>query len=753
MLDALPASAAPKRRAPAARRPARKAQPKAKSRPAPAPVEEPVPAQPQFLRDVAPILDRSGCSAAACHGKFGGRGDLAISLLTLSPEDDYDPIVLGSRGRRVNLQEPEKSLLLLKAAGEAPHGGGSRFNRKSREYRTLLTWLKNGAPFTPQDARLTGLAISPEKIQSQVGKKSQVKVIAHWSDGSKSDVTRQAMYASADEPVATVDDEGQITAQRWGLTAIQARFLGQIRAAFITLPRQDKGATARAPKQPRMERANLIDEAIFSNLERLNVQPSVLTSDAEFLRRVYLDTLGRLPEPAEQESFAADQGPDRRARLIDALLERPEWVDLRTLRIADLLRLNPRKINNNAAFGQRSTYLFHEWIRSAVARNQPWNQFVRELLGSRGSLYQNGPASFWAVERTPNDRAETVGQAFLGVRLGCARCHKHPFDRWTTDDYWNFSAFHGTVGLRNMPGGAFGEQEVFYNPGARVVNQSVNGPSRGLPAVPTFLGEKPLDEEARKADVSLRLAAWVTADDNAFFARATVNRLWSNYFGRGLIHPVDDMRDTTPESVPGLLDALAREFIRTGYDIKGLVRLMLNSRSYQLSSLPNPTNELDDRFYSRFYPRPMLAQVMLDVLNQASGISERLTPFPLTRAVELPIPTNNFFLNVFGQSHRLYLTDLDPRLEPNLVQTLHLMNSSYVNGKIRGGQWVREAAKSMGGEAELVRRTFIRTLCREPLKTELDAAMAIRPTAKNRQEWLEDLVWSILASREFLFIS
>jgi len=305
-----------------------------------------------------------------------------------------------------------------------------------------------------------------------------------------------------------------------------------------------------------------------------------------------------------------------------------------------------------------------------------------------------------------------------------------------------------------VPGGAFGEQEVFYNPGAGVTNQSVNGPRKGLPARLAFLGEPPLSEEQAKEDVSRKLAEWVTSKENPFFARSTMNRLWSYYFGRGVINPVDDMRETTPETVPGLLDALAKEFVEKGYDVKHVVRLILNSRSYQLQAQANDTNALDDRFFSHFYPRPMPAAVLLDVVNQATGVQERLTAFPMTRAVELPLPTSNYFLSVFGQSHREYLTELDPRLEPNLVQTLHLMNSSYINGKINNGTSTRELARDKGMEdAEVVRQAFRRTLCREPSAAEMDVCLAALPKSKNREEWLRDVMWALIASREFLFVS
>lgn len=747
LVVAAPTMAAPRKAAP----PKPKGKPAASAK-APVAAKAPkvvAPEHPQFLRDVAPILDKQGCSIAACHGKFGGRADFAVSLLTLSPEDDYEPIVLGSRGRRVNLQEPAKSLLLMKAVAQIPHGGGPRFKADSVEYRTILNWIKDGASFAATDARVQTVTVEPPQNVLKVGGGTQLKVTATWTDGRVEDVTRKAVYASSDEPVAVVSDEGKVTGVRWGGTAIQVRFLGAARAAFVTLPQVRKDKT----KYPEVPRVNVVDELVFENLRKMNVVPSEMSTDEQFCRRVFLDAIGVLPTPEELQKFVADPAPDKRAKLIDALLERPEFVDLRTLRIADMLRLNPRKINNNGGFGERSVVLFNDWIREKVAKNRPYDEFVRELLLARGSIYFNGPANYWAIERTANDRAETTGQAFLGVRLGCARCHKHPFDRWTTDDYWGFSAFHGKMQLRGVTGGASGEQEVVYNGGVRVINQSVNGANRGLEAPPTYLGDAPLNGEQLKSDIVEQMAQWVTKKDNPFFARATMNRLWSNYFGRAIQHPVDDMRETTPESVPGLLDALAKEFVGSNYDIKHMIRLILNSRTYQLSSVANDTNALDDRFYAHYYPKAMLAQVMLDTLNQALGFQERLTAFPLTRATELPIPVGSYFLDVFGQAHREYLTELDPKLEPNLVQTLHMMNSSYVNNKIRAGAFTRDLTRAKMDDEELVRQAFIKTLCRQPSAAEMAAAMKALSETTKRNEWVEDLLWSLISSREFLFIS
>jgi hypothetical protein len=692
---------------------------------------------------VAPILDRSGCSVAACHGKFGGRGGLQLSLLTLSPEDDYDPIIHGERGRRVNFADPENSLFLLKATGQIPHGGAMRFEKGSIPYRTILRWLKEGAPFRSTDPRVATFTLTPAKVAlTHGGETVRLRALATYTDGSRRDVTAHTVFSSTNDSVISVTENGSVTGGRWGGGAIMGRYLGNIAASFFTLPQARKGA------YPTVAENNVIDRFVFRNLKLLNVVPSALSGDAEFLRRVTLDTIGRLPTPDEIKAFTADAAPDKRAKRIDALLDSPEYADFRAFRLAELLRDNPRKLGNGANLADRAADLFYEWILDGVTQNKPWDQFVRELITARGSVLQNGPACFYRVETAPNDRMENLGQAFLGVRMACARCHKHPFDRWNTDDYWNFSAFMGKVQLAG--GRLYDESKVVYNPGAQVLNQSVTGKNRGKVAPPTFLGEKQPAKD--KPDMIAALADWVTDAANPFFARATVNRLWSYYFGHGIVEPVDDMRSTTPESVPGLLDALAQELIRCKWDVKALTRLMLNSRTYQLTSVPNATNLADTAFFSHFYPRPMPAQVLLDMVNQATGATESFGSFPeRSRAVQASLPDGNFFLDAFGRSHREFLADLNPKLEPTLVQTLHVINSQYIDGKIRGGHVVLLTVKAMQSDEDLIRDLYVRTFCRPPTALEIRNAKQILKSAKSRTEAGQDLLWALLASREFYF--
>mgnify|MGYP001206610083 CR=1 FL=1 len=708
---------------------------------------------PQFLRDVAPILDKQGCSVAACHGKFGGRGGFALSLLTLSPQDDHEPIVRAARGRRINFQEPEKSLLLLKATNKVPHGGGARFDEKSPEYRVMRDWIAAGAPFdSEKDARLVKLSVVPEAVTlPKVGAQVPLKVFARFSDGTTRNVTKDANYEVSDTAVAEVDGTGVVTGKRWGGTGVVVRYLGAVQASFLTLPRADKRP------YPKVTTRNFVDELVLANLKKMNVVPSRMTTDREFIRRVTLDLCGRLPEPADVEAFVADKSPDKRAKLIDKLLDSPEFVDLRALRLGDLLRIHPRNLGNGIG-GQRGAALFEEWVRDAVRENLPYDQFVKQVILARGSTYQNGPANFYRIDTTPEDRMETIGQAFLGLRMSCARCHKNPFDRWTTDDYWNFAAFLGKVGTRG--GGLDGEQEVFYNPGARVTNKSVTGKNRGKEAPPTFLGApEPVVEAGQTPppdrDVLETFAEWCVSPENPYFAKATVNRLWSHYLGRGIIHPVDDMRATTPPSVPGLLEALADDFVKNKYDIKHTIRVILNSRTYQTASDVNETNALDDRFFSHFYPRPMLGQVLLDALNQATGTTERFGDFPeRTKTVQLTLPVGSYFLDTFGRSHREFLANLEPKIEPTLVQTLHVLNSPYVDNKVKASKGtVRTLLDQKMSDTELVKAMYLRTFSRPPSEKELDAAVKALQSAPKRDEAAQDLMWALISAREFYFVS
>lgn len=709
-------------------------------------VDEPDPAV-KFLKDIAPILDKYGCSAGMCHGKFGGQGGLNLSLLTLNPESDYAPIVHHSRGRRINLIEPDQSLFFLKPTGQVVHEGGLRFDPGSDEAQTILRWIEAGAPFSDDEQRLRKLEIQPSTfVLSDVGETAQLKVLAHFSDGSTEDVTEKAVYESKDAPVAEVSPTGEVTSIRWGGTAVIARFLGAVTASFVTIPRAESSVVS---QQEELTSNNFIDEFVFAKLKKLNVRPSALTTDEMFMRRIYLDTIGRLPTSDEVKAFLENTASDKRSKLIDTLLDMPEWVNLRTLKLADMLRIHPRSLGNGS-FGETGATLFHEWVHASVEKDKPYDEFVRELITARGSTYLHGPPNYYRIEQQPAGRAETTAQVFLGIRLSCARCHKHPFDQWTTDDYWNFAAFTGKVGT--LGGEIYNEQVIYYDPTGRVINQSVQG-NRGEVALPTYLGGESLDPNYQ-GDVLEALANWMTSSTNPYFAKATVNRIWSHYFSRGIVDPVDDMRATTPPSVEGLLEALADDFVQSGFDIKHVIRRILNSRTYQLSAEPNETNELDDRFYSRFYPRPMMAQILLDVLNDVTETEEKYGRYPKdTRAVELPLPVSSRFLSLYGRSDREFLGDLDPKLEPTLTQALHMINSSYVNNKLKSSSGVlSRLIKEKPDNGELIAELYLSTLSRFPTDAELQTAETYITESPEHRAGCEDLLWALISSRAFLFV-
>ena len=702
----------------------------------------------RFLKDIAPILDKQGCSAGMCHGKFGGQGGLNLSLLTLNPESDYEPIVHHNRGRRVNLLDPDQSLFFLKPTGQVPHEGGLRFDPNSEDGLTVLRWIEAGAPFSDGEPRLRKLKVEPSTfVLSDVGQTAQLKVLAHFSDGSVEDVTEKAVYESKDAPVAEVSSTGEVTSVRWGGTAIIARFLGVVDASFVTIPRASD--TNLASLDPEFTPNNFIDEFVLAKLKKLNIRSSPLTTDDVFMRRVYLDTVGRLPTPNEVKAFLADTSPDKRTHLIDMLLDTPEWVNLRTLKLADMLRIHPRQLGN-ASVGETGATLFHEWVQDAVKQNRPYDQVVRELITARGSTSLYGPPNYYRIERQPAGRAETTAQVFLGIRLSCARCHKHPFDQWTTDDYWNFAAFTGKIRIQG--GALYNEQVISYNPNGRVINQSVEG-NRGEVAQPTFLGGEPLSPDYQ-GDILQVLADWMTSSTNPYFAKATVNRIWSHYFGRGIVDPVDDMRATTPPSVEGLLEALADDFVQGGFDTKHVIRTILNSRTYQLSAEPNETNQLDDRFFSRFYPRPMMAQVLLDVMNDVMETAEKYGRYPVgTRSVELPLPVSSRFLSLYGRSGREFLGDLDPKLEPTLTQALYMINSRDIHKKLRDSNGVlTRLIKEKTNDSELITELYLSMLSRFPTDRELETAEAYLAESPKRRAGSEDLLWALISSRAFIFV-
>lgn len=711
--------------------------------------------QATFERDIQPLLTRYGCNAGACHGKARGQNGFALSLLGFDPDTDYAAIVEEARGRRLFAADPEFSLLLRKASGEVPHGGGRKMPKDSPEYNTVLSWIVAGTPRTPKDApTLARITVSPTERLMTFGAEQQLAVTAHYSDGSTVDVTKLAAFQSNESGYVAVDERGRLKAGPVaGEAAITARFMDKFAVCSVLIPLPgavDPSVYDRLPKQ------NFIDGHVWSKLRRLGLTPSEKTSDATFHRRAYLDVIGRLPTPDETRAFLADANSGKRERLIDALLARPEYADFWANKWADLLRPNPYHV------GIKATFNYDAWIRDSFRHNKPYDQFVRELLTAQGSTFRDGAAVFYRNRRAPEELSTMVSQLFLGVRLDCAKCHQHPSERWTQKDFYSFAAYFGRVGRKGQGISApisGGEEVIFVSNGTasggrrRGTVGPVKHPLTGEEMVPTPLLGSPQDIPA-EADPRKVLADWVTAPDNPFFARVIVNRVWADLMGRGLVEPVDDIRDTNPPTNGPLLDALAAQFRDNHYDLKKLIRTIATSYVYGLSSLPNDRNVSDTRNYSRHYRQRLRAEVLLDAVSDVTGVPERFDAMPPgSRAVEAwTVRFDSKFLDSFGRPDPNQDPPCERTSETTVVQALHLMNAPNLNRKITADAGrVAKLAQSTKQPAEIVEELYLLTYCRKPSPEELSACVT-RFEAKDakRREVVEDLLWSMLNTPEFV---
>ena len=694
---------------------------------------EPTPTS--FTNDVIPALTKAGCNAGACHGSQYGKGGFKLSLLGYDPDADHAAVTRDLLGRRVSAGA-DRSLLLLKASGAAPHEGGVRLPRHGDDYATLLAWLRDGAPGpSARDPHLTGITIEPAEATLRPGDARRLRVTARYGDGTARDVTRWARFVSNHDNVASVSDLGEVKTLASGEAVIRAHFGAEVAVARLLVP----VATAAGPGEYPAP-ANFVDEAIFAKLKRLGVAPSPVADDAAFLRRVTVDLIGLPPTPDEARAFLASRDPRKREKWIDALLERPEFVDAWAYKLGDLLRVSRRN------HGVKGMAVFHRYLRDAAARDRRWDEVARELVTGRGSLWDVGPANYYGVGAGPEDWAETTSQVFLGVRIGCARCHNHPFDRWTRRDYYGFVAFFGRT--KTKAGGGRGDKVAFVEDEGEVKH-----PKTGevLPPRPLGGGSAPVTdgEDRREA-----LARWLTAPENPWFARAAVNRVWKHLLGRGLVDPPDDMRATNPAANEEALRALAEHFVANDYALKPVLRALCRSKTYQLSSEPNATNRHDETHFARHLVRRLTAEQLLDALVQVTGVPERFPGLPPgTRAAQLPdtaVPSQ--FLDLFGRPARQTVCECEREAEPNLTQTLHVMNGEGVNAKVRapGGRLAKLLA-SEKTDAEIVEELFLAALTRHPTPEERGRALAAVRDAPSRKEGFGDLLWALLNSRAFAF--
>ncbi len=720
-----------------------------------------------FGTDIVPILTKLGCNGGGCHGKATGQNGFRLSLFGFEPDFDYEAIVKESRGRRLSPAAPEHSLLLTKGTSAVPHGGGKRLTVDSEDYRILRQWISQGAtPPKASDPHLLRIEISPQEALLTVGVSQQLQVTAIFSDGQTRDVTRQAVYQSNEPAIATISDAGAIqTTSQHGLFSVMARFGEQIATfhaavPFFSDPEQRKAVEKElqsiesqltsddATSSSNISKPSPIDRHLFAQWRKLGIIPSPPTDDATFLRRSSIDICGTLPTPEEVAAYSNDTSPDKRERLIDRLLNRPEYANYFALKWADILQ------NRGAGYAtskQRAgTTLFASWIKDSLESNKPYDQFVSEILTATGSQNENPPAIWYRTVRKSPEYVESVAQAFLGVRVQCAQCHHHPTERWSQSDYYGLAAVFSRVGRK----GGFADAEV---PTDEIIFLKevgeVTHPRTGEVLKPQPLGGSPfaigLQDDPRES-----LARWMTHAENPFFARTMVNRMWAHFLGRGIVHPIDDARSTNPPSNPELLDALADDFVASGYDVKHLIRTITNSYAYRLNSAPDPGNAGDTQTFARFYARRLPAEVILDGISQVLEVPTVFPGVPAgTRAIELPDENvAAHFLDVFGRPARMSACECERVDAPALTQALELVNSTEIQRKLTEatGYAQQLAGRDLPNEA-IAEEIFVRVFARNPRPEELKAASEYLASQSDRGEACRSLLWSLLATNEFLF--
>ncbi len=707
---------------------------------------------PHFVNDIVPILTKADCNSGACHAKadVGQRG-FRLSLLGFEPQEDYEHIVKEAKGRRVFPPAPEQSLLVLKAANLVPHGGGKKLDPDSEEYRTLVRWISAGMPYgKPEDPVLAGLQVEPAEAVLKPGQTRQLKVTAQFSDGSTRDVTRMALYEANDKAMAETDEHGLVrTLDLPGNVAVMVRYSGKVAVFRAAIP-------LGAPVDTLPPEKNFIDRHVFANLQRLGIPPSALCDDSTFLRRVNLDLAGRLPTVEETQAFLTSREPDKRDRLIETLLASPEYADWFANKWTALL-----KNKRDAAADITANFAFHAWMRDSLLANTPYDQIVRQILASTGTIVANPPVAWYKRVKEPVQQLEDVAQLFLGVRMNCAQCHHHPFERWSQHDYYSFAAFFSQIGRK--PTAVADEDLIFHKRGiAQIENKKTREPVR-----PAALGQPALDIPPDE-DPRLRLADWMSEPSNPFFARALVNRYWKHFFKRGLIEPEDDIRESNPASNPELLDALADHFVRSGFDLKELARVLVQSHAYQLSSEPNAHNTADTQNFSRYYPRRLTAEVLLDSLDGVAGSKSDFADLPPgTRAVSLPDNSYNRaspFLKVFGRPEGASVCECERVQTASLAQSLHLMNAADVKTKLTAaGGRAERLSKAELPEPKRIRELYLAAFAREPdaeevrlaeahlAKPRTDAANKPLDSQQARRQGYEDLIWALVNTKEFLF--
>ena len=693
-----------------------------------------------FANDIVPILSRFGCNSSACHGKVEGQNGFKLSVFGFDPTADYQALVMEGRGRRVFPSDSSRSLLLTKACGKTPHGGGIRIPPTRPEFTTLQRWIAEGARIGDEtDLKLVEIEVSPHERVLSMAQQQRLRVVANWSDGSRRDVTALAQFQSNNSELASVNPAGIVnTGNSPGTVAVMASYGGQVDIFHALIPRAESDNTEPSDENAEFLVYNVLDPPINRRLQQLNITPSRLCTDADFLRRVHIDIIGTLPTAEEAKAFLHSDGINKRQDLVENLLQRTEFADYWALKWSDLLRVNRQ------ALGHKQAYLYYQWIRSSFAENKRLDQFAKELVAAEGPVKESPASHFFKVVNQPNQAASTISQVFLGMRIECAQCHHHPFDRWSQTDYWGMQAFFTQVGFKQS---AQGEIILAMN------DVTTAHPRTGQKIFAHALGTTQ-PSTSPPGDRRRLFADWLATPQNPWFSRSLANRAWAHFMGRGVVEPVDDFRLTNPPSNTDLLDVLAEHFSASQFDFQQLVRLITSSAAYQRSAQVNASNENDEQNYSRFLMKQLEAEVLLDAVCQTTGIDEKFEFVPAgKRAIQLwdsSVP--HYFLKLFGRPVRASACDCERVSEPTVGQVLHVLNSPRVEDKLAHADGrIAHLVAGNTNNMTLVEKLYLTFFCRFPTETEQKVAIEYISRQANRRQAAEDLAWSMLNSLEFLF--
>jgi len=691
-----------------------------------------------FKLDVMPVFMRNGCNQGGCHGAARGKDGFRLSLFGFDPDGDHFRLTRELNGRRINLAMPAESLLLEKTNGKAPHTGGKKISDGDEYSTAIMRWLEADAPLdAPAVAQPTGIEVfPPSAVLDGKGDKQRIVVRAKYSDGTDRDVTALTLFMTNNETSAKIaaGGDGTVTAGERGEAFVMARFhTYTIGVPVVTLP---KGLQF---NWPAAAENNYIDTFVHNKLNKLRIEPSGLCDDPTFLRRVYLDVLGQLPTADEYARFMVSSLPNKRDLLVEELLERKEFSELWVLKWAELLQ-----IRSSNEVSPKAMLQYYGWLQDKIAKNVPTNEWVKELLGANGGTFKNPATNYYQIERDIIKVTENVAQVFMGMRVQCAQCHNHPFDRWTMDDYYGFASFFTQIGRKTADDP---REIVVFNSGGGEINH----PVKGRPMKPKFLGGAEPDVAGK--DRRMALADWLASPQNPYFAKNLSNMVWAHFLGQGIISETDDVRISNPASNQELLDELAKKFTGYNYDFKKLVRDICTSATYQRATQPNKSNEGDTRNFARGPIRRIRAETMLDIITQVTDTKNKFPGLPVgARAVQIADgQTSNYFLATFGRPMRETVCSCEVRLEPTLSQSLHLMNGDTVAPKISSGGLVAKMLQEKKTAPQIIETMYVRALSRAPKPDEMKKLLATVEGSANKPQALEDVFWAVLNSREFMF--